>query len=105
MNKSTKKNCKFCLECGCDTTNHGISCLCNDCRARLESSTVCQCCGKALPSVVVRGRPRIYCSKDCANLKKFYDAFEKSLNAIEMSPFHKMAWRSELFACVNTNLK
>lgn len=61
----------------------------------------CPCCGKPLPPRPKRGRPSLYCSRNCSNLRKFFTAFEKCLNAIDFNAANGKSWRSEMFAVAN----
>jgi endogenous inhibitor of DNA gyrase (YacG/DUF329 family) len=47
---------------------------------------VCSICGTEIKSKPGRGRPRVHCSDACRDVSKYWAAFQKALDSVELSP-------------------
>ena len=48
------------------------------------------------------GRPKNYCSDDCRNYLKYFNAMQKSLEKIDLDDKHKRKIRGDMFRVANT---
>lgn len=65
----------------------------------------CRTCGNALPCrrYVAKngGRQREYCNDACKDVYKYFNAFVRSLDKVDLSLLSKTEWRSRLFHARN----
>lgn len=68
----------------------------------------CFVCGLPIVQVgkgahyAIIGRPKTYCSDNCRDYLKYFNAFQKSLSKIVLDDEHKRKIRGELFRVSNT---
>ncbi len=61
----------------------------------------CLVCEKQLKEHIGRGRPREYCSDECANFMKYFTAMEKNLFLINLPDDAKRHIKGDLFRVGN----
>jgi len=59
----------------------------------------CQSCGKEFESKTGKrgGRPAHFCSTECRELEKFWNAFCRQLDKVEMTDSKLSQWAGDLF--------
>ena len=68
----------------------------------------CPVCGSVIfqegkgAHYAIIGRPKSYCSKNCSNFMKYFNAMQKELDSIQLDDVHKRKIRGELFRVANT---
>jgi hypothetical protein len=68
----------------------------------VQSCTSCPVCGSSFSARSGRGRPRLYCSENCAEVAKYWDAFQSAFDKVSLSSDVRKVWRSELFLVSNS---
>ena len=63
----------------------------------------CIICGKEF-NPFTNGKPKMYCSENCRNFNKFYNALQKTLDKMEATDKNKKLLKGELFRMANTCL-
>lgn len=67
------------------------------------SAVHCQFCGSAFPVRSSLGRKAHFCSDNCRDAQKFFDAFKVRLRRVKtFSPYSRKIMRGELFLCSNS---
>lgn len=61
----------------------------------------CIICGKYI-NKTIGTKPKMYCSENCRNFNKFYNALQKTLDNMEATDKNKRLLRGELFRIANT---
>ncbi len=67
------------------------------------TNTTCPLCGTKF-NRFTRGKPKTYCSDNCRNVVKFFNALENSLNNVNFINFSSNHFKGDLFRLAN-NIK
>lgn len=67
------------------------------------TNTKCPICGISF-NCYTRGKPKIYCSDNCRNVFKYFNALESSLNKVSFVGKSSNMFKGDLFRLAN-NLK
>lgn len=61
----------------------------------------CRCCGTKILQVQYSGRLPDYCSPECRNVMKYWAAFNRELDKVELSEEKRKEWAGRLFRLRN----
>lgn len=61
----------------------------------------CRCCGTKILQVQYSGRLPDYCGPECRNVMKYWNAFRREMDKVELSDSKRQEWAGELFRLRN----